>query len=129
VFGPAKNQPPQFSQSIELIVIEADLNAIKAGTLDPLFKYKLPKVLDFEGNTPSVEMSDNSGTLLMEKVTPYEYVLLCDMSALTIENQGTYSIFFKLEDDKFGESQLSTNTFASVEIKITEIVKEEEEEV
>ena len=77
-------------------------------------------MIDFEGDTPIIEMSDNSKSLKLEKINSFEYKLVCDMSVLTREKEGSYSIFFKLEDDKFPESQLQTNAFASIEIKITD---------
>jgi len=43
--------------------MDADLNAIKDGTLSPLFEYNLPKIIDFEGDVPFVEMTDNSKLL------------------------------------------------------------------
>ena len=102
--------------------MNADLDSIRNGSISPIFEYELPKLIDFEGDTPKLEMSDNSKTLSLVEVNSYEYKLWCDMSQLTQENEGSFSILFKIEDDKFSESQLKTNTFASLEIKITETV-------
>lgn len=39
VFGPEKNQPPHFSETLGVIVLDANLDAIREGTLNPLFEY------------------------------------------------------------------------------------------
>jgi len=48
------------------------------------------------------------------------------MSLLTKDNEGFFSIYFRLLDDQNGASTLQTNTFASIEIKITEVILVEE---